>query len=282
MKILVGVDKSEESQLALRYACHLLEHFEADVDALYVKPDVVEMTREGAYAPFTTRGEIEREVERETSRVVDEIIEACEVCLGGKIPCEPWEGMGDPAEEILRMADEGGYDMIVLGGSGKSALKGLLLGAVSAKVLHYAKQPVLIVRHYREIQRILVAYRGSHCDQGALEFIAPLFAKKNPEITIMHVQETARGESEEFAEACVMSGRETLHDLGYEPVTKTAQGDFEEEVLKEVAVGRYDLVVLGAYGHRLPKYLPVISDEALSLARLTTRPILVFREFRED
>jgi nucleotide-binding universal stress UspA family protein len=282
MKILVGVDKSEESQLALRYACHLLEHFEAEVDALYVKPDVVEMTKEGAYAPFTTRTEIERQVEKEAGKVVEEIIEACEVCLGGKIPCTPRVAVGDPAEEIIREADDGQYDMIVMGGSGRSALKGLLLGAVSAKVLHHAKQPVLIVRNYREIQRILVAYRGSHCDQGALEFIAPLFAKKNPEITIMHVQETARGESEEFAEACVMSGRETLHELGYEPVTKTAQGEFEEEVLKEVAVGRYDLVVLGAYGHRLPKYLPVISDEALTLARLTTRPVLVFREFRED
>ncbi len=282
MKILVGVEKSEESHLALRYTCHLLEHFEAEVDALYVKPDVVEMAREGAYAPFTTRTEIERQVEREAGKVLEEIIESCEVCLGGKIPCQPRVAMGDPAEEVIRAADDGQYDLIVLGGSGRSALKGLLLGAVSVKVLHHAKQPVLIVRNYREIQRILVAYRGSRCDQGALEFIAPLFAKKTPEITIMHVQETARGESEEVAEACVMTGRETLHELGYEPVTKMAKGDFEEEVLKEVAVGRYDLVVLGAYGHRQHKYLPVISDEALNLARLTTRPILVFRELGED
>lgn len=282
MKILVGVDKSEESQLALRYACHLLEHFPAEVDALYVRPDVVEMTMEGGYAPFTTRGEIERELERDEDRVVDEIIEACEVCLGGKIPCEPQVAVGDPAEQILRAADEGAYDLIVLGGRGRSALKGLFLGAVSVKVLHHAKQPVLIVRNYREIERILVAYRGSHCDQGALEFIAPLFAKKNPEITIMHVQETGRGESEEFAQACVTTGRETLAKLGYEPVTKTTKGDFEEEVLKEVAVQRYDLVVLGAYGHQHPKYLPVISDEALDLARLTTRPILVYRELPAD
>ncbi|MDD5641427.1 MAG: universal stress protein [Syntrophales bacterium] len=282
MKILVGVDKSEESQQALRFTCHLLEHFAAEVDALYVKPDVVEMTMEGGYAPFTTRGQIEQEVKRDEDTVLDEIIEACEICIGGKVPCEPQVAVGDPAAEILREADAGQYDMIVLGGRGRSALKGLLLGAVSVKVLHHAKQPVLIVRNYREIERLLVAYRGSHCDQGALEYIAPLFAKKLPEITIMHVQETARGESEEFAQACVMTGRDTLVKLGYEPVTKTAQGDFEEEVLKEVAVGRYDLVVLGAYGHERSKYLPVISDEALNLARLTTRPVLVFRAVSEE
>jgi len=280
MKILVGVDKSEESQLALRHACHLLEHFAAEVDALYVKPDVVEKAREGAYAPFTTKGDMERELEKEAGRVVEEIFEACEVCLGGKIPCDPLVAVGDPAEEILHAADAGGYDLIVLGGPGRSALRGLLIGAVHHKVLLHAKQPVLIVRNYREIKRILVAYRGSSCDQGALEFIAPLFVKKKPEITILHVQETQRGESPEFAEACVMTGRETLRQMGYEPASKVAQGDFEEEILKEVAVGRYDLVVLGAYGHKHPRYLPVISDEALNLARLTTRPVLVFRDAR--
>lgn len=278
LKILVGVNKSEESQLALRYACHLLEHFPAEVDALYVKPDVVELVREGAYAPFTTRSDIEREVEREAKKVVEEIFEACEVCLGGKVPCRPRVASGDPAEEILREADEGQYDLIVLGGPGRSTFRGLLLGAVHNKVLLYAKQPVFIVRNYREIKRVLVAYRGSSCDQGALEFIGPLFAKRKPEITIMHVQETERGESAEFAERCVLTGRETLHRLGFEPVVKVAKGDFEEEILKEVAVGRYDLVVLGAYGHKHPRYLPVISDEALNLARLTTRPVLVFRD----
>ena len=99
---------------------------------------------------------------------------------------------------------------------------------------------------------------------------------------MLHVQETERGESEEFAQACVLTGRDTLPKLGFAPVTKTAKGYFEEEVLKEVTVGRYDLVVLGAFGHHLPRYLPVISNEALNLARLTTRPVLVFRELIED
>ena len=52
MKILVAVDKSEESQQALRYTCHLLEHFEADVDALYVKPNFVESVAESLLCPL--------------------------------------------------------------------------------------------------------------------------------------------------------------------------------------------------------------------------------------
>jgi len=279
MKILVAVDKSEESQLALRYTCHLLEHFTAIVDALYVKPDVVETVAEGGgYAPFTTKKDVERAIETEAEKTVEEIIESCEICVGGRIPCNPMVAVGEPADEILNAADRGYYDMIVLGSHGRSFLRGFVLGAVHAKILHHARQPVLILRNFRPIQKILVAYRGSSCDQGALEFIAPLFAKKKPEITILHVQETELGESREFAEACLLTGDETLRRFGYAPVKKMAKGDFVDEILKAVAVERYDLLVLGAYGHKRPKYLKVISDEALNLVRLTTRPVLVFRE----
>ncbi len=281
MKILVAVDRSEESQMALRYTCHLLEHFPAEVDALYVKPDLVEMVAESSYAPFTTKADVEKAVEVDAQKVLDEIIEACEICLGGKIPCEPRVAVGEPADEILNAANVGQYDMIVLGSHGRSSLKGFFLGAVHAKILHHALQPVLIMRNFRPIQKILVAYRGSQCDQGALEFIAPLFAKKKPEVTVMHVQETELGETEEFAQACVLTGEETLKKLGYTPIKKTAKGDFVDEILKAVAVERYDLLVLGAYGHKRPKYLKVISDEALNLVRLTTRPVLVFRDYTE-
>jgi nucleotide-binding universal stress UspA family protein len=93
----------------------------------------------------------------------------------------------------------------------------------------------------------------------------------------MHVQETELGESEEFAQACVLTGEETLKKSGFSPIKKLAKGDFVDEILKAVAVERYDLLVLGAYGHQRPKYLKMISDEALNLVRLTTRPVLVYR-----
>ncbi|MEJ2093206.1 MAG: universal stress protein [Syntrophobacterales bacterium] len=278
MKILVAVDKSEESQEALRCTCHLLEHFQAEVDALYVQPNVADIVADSSYAPFATKTDVEEAVVAEAEKVLDNILESCEICMGGKIPCEPQVAVGDPTEEILDFAEQGNYDIIVLGAQGRSSIKGFLLGTVHAKILHHASQPVLILRNFRPIQKILVAYRGSQCDQGALEFIAPLFAKLKPEITIMHVQETALGESEEFAQTCVLTGEETMRKYGFTPIKKLAQGDFVDEILKAVAVERYDLLVLGAYGHQRPKYLKIISDEAMNLVSLTTRPVLVYRE----
>ena len=281
MKVLVPVDKGPESQLALRYACHLLENLEADLDALYVKPDLVDMTSDGVYAPFHSAAGLEKTIEAEALQVGQKIRSVCNEWVSGKMECEPIMAVGEPSDEILHTAETGNYDLIVLGSHGRSSLRGFLLGTVHAKILHHARQPVLIVRDFRPIQRVLIAYRGSQCDQGALKFVAPLLANRSAEITILHVQETERGETEDLAQACLLQGDQTMQQLGHQPSTKMAKGDFVDEILKEVVVERYDLIGLGAYGHKRPKYLKVISDEALNLVRWTTRPVLVYRDKSE-
>ena len=278
MKVLVAVDKSEESQKALKYACHLLENFDAKVDAVYVKPDESDIGAETLYAPFAGQEQITAWIEKEAEAVAEGVLSSCEVCESGKVPCWPKILTGDPADEILHLADTQSYDLIVLGSQEHSALKGLILGAVHAKILHHARQPVLIVRNFRPIHRILIAYRGSECDQDALGFIGRMVQKRKPEITILHVQESERGENEPSAQTCLLNAEQKLKEFEHAPDTKMTKGDFTDEILKEVATGRYDLVVLGAYGHKRPKYLSLISDEALNIARLTTRPVLVFRD----
>ena len=80
--------------------------------------------------------------------------------------------VGDAADEILNMAHADDHDMIVLGSHEESAIKGLVLGAVHAKILHYAEKPVLIVRQFRKLEKVLVVYRGSQSDEDALKFTA--------------------------------------------------------------------------------------------------------------
>jgi nucleotide-binding universal stress UspA family protein len=53
---------------------------------------------------------------------------------------------GDPAWEIIRVAEEEGYDLIVVGHRGLSAVKAFLLGSVSNRVVTHAPCSVLVVR----------------------------------------------------------------------------------------------------------------------------------------
>ena len=130
MKVLVPVDKGPESQLALRYACHLLENLEADLDALYVKPDLVDMTSDGVYAPFHSAAGLEKTIEAEALQVGQKIRSVCNEWVSGKMECEPIMAVGEPSDEILHTAETGNYDLIVLGSHGRSSLRGFLLGTV--------------------------------------------------------------------------------------------------------------------------------------------------------
>lgn len=53
---------------------------------------------------------------------------------------------GDPANQIVATAKEGGFDLIVVGHRGLSPIKAFLLGSVSDRVVTHAPCSVLVVR----------------------------------------------------------------------------------------------------------------------------------------
>jgi len=54
--------------------------------------------------------------------------------------------IGDPAAEIIEIADKEKADLIIIGSRGLGAIKGVVLGSVSQKVTHHAACPVMIVK----------------------------------------------------------------------------------------------------------------------------------------
>jgi len=276
MKVLVAVDQDLESRLALRYACHLLEHFDAEVEAIHVKKDVGNIILEDFDVPFLKKDH-KKKIDEQAKEVEAAIADACEICLEGKVPCEPRILVGDPAEVIIREASNKDVDLIVLGCHRSSALREILLGQVHTQVINHADRPVLIVRELRNITEVLVAYSGSSCDESALNFISPMLLKRKPKITLMHVRDTDDQESQEFADACVLKGESTLKKLKHLPEAKLAAGNVVEEVVREISLNPYDLVVLGAQGFGKSGRFNILSEKSLQIIRRTTRPILLYR-----
>jgi len=149
MKVLVAVDQDLESRVALQYACHLLEHFDAEVDAIHVKKDVGNIILEDFDIPFLKKDH-KKKIDEQAKEVEAAIADACEICLEGKVPCEPRILVGDAAEVILREARDKDVDLIVLGCHRSSALREMLLGQVHTQVINHANRPVLIVREVRD------------------------------------------------------------------------------------------------------------------------------------
>jgi nucleotide-binding universal stress UspA family protein len=53
---------------------------------------------------------------------------------------------GEPYAEILRVAEDDGCDLIVMGTHGRTGLRRLLMGSVAEQVLRQASCPVLTVK----------------------------------------------------------------------------------------------------------------------------------------
>jgi len=53
---------------------------------------------------------------------------------------------GHVVQEIVRIANEGNYDLIVLGARGISHMREILLGSVTDGVIHHVHCPVLVIK----------------------------------------------------------------------------------------------------------------------------------------
>ena len=54
--------------------------------------------------------------------------------------------VGHPGEQVAKLADEGRFDLVVMGSHGHGALATLVLGSVTTQVLARCKVPVLVIR----------------------------------------------------------------------------------------------------------------------------------------
>jgi nucleotide-binding universal stress UspA family protein len=53
---------------------------------------------------------------------------------------------GHVAEEVVKTANSGKFDMVIIGSKGRSGLVDLLMGSVTQRVVSAAKPPVLVVK----------------------------------------------------------------------------------------------------------------------------------------
>jgi nucleotide-binding universal stress UspA family protein len=141
-KILAGVDGSRFAEKALEYAVNLAKTYHAKLIVAHVvlRP-FYGAAGLGAGSLGTTVyvKDIEAEGKKSLSIAVSNV-------KAKGIDCESRLLRGDPAVEILKVAESENVDLIVLGSRGLGRVRALLLGGVSDKVSAHSKCPTLIVK----------------------------------------------------------------------------------------------------------------------------------------
>jgi nucleotide-binding universal stress UspA family protein len=137
-KILVGYDGSKGGKAALEGAAALAGKFGSQVTALWVR----EPLPRHSDLPGEAEGEAEAAAEYFKERQQE--IAAVATQHGLSIACETRQG--HPAKNILQVAKEGGYSLIVIGHSDHSELWGRLLGDTADRITDHAQCSVLVVK----------------------------------------------------------------------------------------------------------------------------------------
>jgi nucleotide-binding universal stress UspA family protein len=136
-RIVVGVDGSEGSKNALRWAARLAGAIGARIDAVAAW-ELTSVYGWSALSAVPALYAPQPEIEKSLNETVDEV-------FGAQRPADlRVKALEGPAAKTLLAASEGAL-MIVVGSRGRGGFAGLLLGSVSAKVAEHAKCPVLVV-----------------------------------------------------------------------------------------------------------------------------------------
>jgi nucleotide-binding universal stress UspA family protein len=125
-------------KLALQRAAVMAKEFGAQITVVWV--------REPLPRHSDLPGEYEEEAEAadEYFKARSEEVKAVATQHGLDVRCETRRG--HPAKAIIEFADEGGFDLIVVGHSDHSGLWGRLLGDTADRISDHAHCSVLIVK----------------------------------------------------------------------------------------------------------------------------------------
>jgi len=169
---------------------------------------------------------------------------------------------GDPAREIVHLAHTGKFDLIMLPTHGYGAFRRLMLGSVTARVLHDAMCPVWTGVHMEHVPRLEdIAIRKVLCavDLGKQSCptlsLATKFAREfGAELVVVHAVDQPRAladgeESEHPREDLILDASRKIEamqeSLGSEGKVLVFAGEAAESVCACAGQEKADLLVIG-------------------------------------
>ena len=144
-KILLATDGSKEAEQAARMAVQLSGEFDSGLHLASAgrMPSIYTAPEWTIYDPDAQR-QYDEIAGREARKVLEDQTRKIEEAGGSVAGSYPV--VGRPDEQIVRLAEELGAGLIVVGSRGLGGMRRVLLGSVSDSIVSHAHCPVLVVR----------------------------------------------------------------------------------------------------------------------------------------
>jgi len=278
MKMLIVTDGSFEARNALNFASQIVQRVAEPPTILTVIAD---------------------STDRLSYRAKDILARALE--LVGVPDALTQVRIGETFEIILREANEGDFDLVIMGDKRpRNFITRILWGSIAIKMAESAPCSVIVVRgKTSRIQRILLCDSGAGLSSLPSRLVVQLsdLLDGEEDVTVLHVMSQMsagpgvrgsqlRADAQELVEERAPEGEMLERDIqmlekpGIHPSPKVRHGLVVDEILAEARSGDYDLVVVGAHSTGGPQSF-LLDNIAHQIMKRINRPILIVREKRE-
>ncbi len=244
--ILFPIDFSPQTDAVIPYVAAMARHLNAAVTLLSVVPPI--------WLGPGAKPEHPSELEKATKEQLDVALTSG----AHGFAMERVLRSGEPAEEIIRFVQEQSVDMIMMPTHGYGRLRSLLLGSVTAKVLHDAHCPVWTAAHAPEQRAghlpktILCCVDGTSASVELVRQAADFSGRFDARLQLLHVV-TPAADWEGLEGELQREERMTAHariqqicaEAGMELPFQIAVGQIAPTVAERAREEAADLVIIG-------------------------------------
>ena len=278
-RILIPLDGSKLGEAVVPYASQLAKGLGASMTLFHVEgPDGAKDALEAGYLDG-----------------------AAELVRNQGLAAETGVRSGVPAPEIVRFAEEEGFNLIAMSTHGRSGLNRLISGSVADAVLHSVEIPLLLIKPSKQaqevqlgerIQRIIVPLDGSPLAEVALGFAETLGTHMGLEIVLVQVvgdpvppnsgyegisyEPRLSSDLEELARQYTKARETELIEHGLQASALVIRGHPASRIVDLAREGPLSLVVMSTHG-RSGMRRSVLGSVADQTLRCSHRPVLLIR-----
>lgn len=277
--LLVAVDPSSVGQAALQQALRL---------ALFLKAQLIAISVTPRYEGNMHRWKISNADEQFNEPFIRCLEEVKQAAAEKGQAVRTVHTVGDPVEEIVRVAEEEHAGLVLMGYPKRSKIERVILGRTTAKVIGCSPCDVLLIPEHTEVNfsRILVGIDGSpysmEAGQRALE-LALAFGGEVHALTVLDIPfersilygVLQEAERKSFPPLKTLAGQGER--LGVRVITEIREGSPYATIVKYSEENKIELIVLGTYGRTALGNI-VMGSVVERVATISPLPTLVVKK----
>ncbi len=274
--VLIPVDGSDNSKIAVEYAIFYAEFFNSEICGLNVidirsleGPFLSDISASLGFAPFQNYLPKFEQILDERSDLILNVIE--DIVSKNKIKFRKKKLTGVVSTIISEESKK--FDLVVIAQRGEHEQWSTgLLGSTTESVVRKAPRPVLVTPNtYRQIKKVIVAYDGEVESSNALKTACEMFLSDSFHISVVMVTDDIEKKDRLSAEV-----KEFTSPYKKEVGIVCLKGDAGKEILNYSVEKGLDLIIMGAFSHgRLHDI--ILGGTAAYIIRKSTIPVLLNR-----